>query len=207
MAQTTSGIYKLLSPAWAYSLFQDLVGARWARQEFVEHYVRPQHGTRVLDIGCGTGEIVTVLPEVSYVGYDLSSAYIEKARAIFGDRGTFCVGDVGEMSSALSGKFDIVLAMGLLHHLDDHQALQLFSTAYEVLASGGRIISIDPAFADGQNRFASWMISRDRGRNVRTEAELLRLATRQFPETKSVLRHDLLRIPYTHIILECSRLG
>ena len=205
MAQTTSGLHKILSPAWAYSFFQNFVGAQRARKQFVEQHVHAQPGDRVLDMGCGTAEILTMLPEVNYAGYDLSAAYIEKARATFGDRGTFCVGDVGSMREALSGKFDIVLAMGILHHLDDDQVLQLFRTAHDVLASGGRIVSIDPTFTTGQHFFAKWMIRRDRGRNVRTESELLSLATQQFPNSKAVVRHDLLRIPYTHIILECLK--
>jgi SAM-dependent methyltransferase len=205
VTQTTSGIYSILSPAWAYSFYQNLVGAKQVRKQFVDQHVHAQRGDRVLDIGCGTGEILAVLPEVSYSGYDLSAAYIEKAKATSGGRGTFCVGDVGSMRAELNGQFDIVLAMGLLHHLDNDQALQLFRTAHEVLASGGRMVSIDPAFAAGQHVFAKWTIRRDRGRNVRTAPELLSLATRQFPDTKAVLRHDLLRIPYTHIILECSK--
>ena len=70
MAQNTSGIYRILSPAWAYSLFQDLVGAKRARKQFADQHIHAQRGDRVLDIGCGTGEILAVLPEVS--GYRVS---------------------------------------------------------------------------------------------------------------------------------------
>ena len=96
--------------------------------------------------------------------------------------------------------------MGVLHHLDDEDALQLFGTAHEVLAEHGRLITFDAAFAPGQHPLARWIIRHDRGKNVRTEAEMLALATRRFPATKAELRHDFLRIPYTHIILECPKL-
>ena len=205
MTQNTSGLYKVLSSATVYSLFQNLVGANRLRKCFVEQHVLAQSGDRVLDIGCGTGAILALLAEVDYTGYDPSAAYIHKAREMYFDRGVFFVGEVGSTSMAMSGRFDIVLAMGVLHHLDDDQALQLFCTAHEVLAPGGRLISIDPVFAPGQHPLAKWMIRRDRGKNVRTESELLRIAARQFSETKAMLRSDLLRIPYTHIVLECLR--
>lgn len=206
MAQNTKGLYKVLSPAWAYASFQDLVGGKRARERLVQQYVRPEKGARVLDIGCGTAQILEVMEDVQYVGYDLSPTYIERARARYGNRGTFCVSDVRTMYPSLSGQFDIVLAMGVLHHLDNNDARQLFDIAHEVLAEGGRLITIDPVFAPGQHPLARWMICRDRGKNVRTEAEIVELACQDFSATKAELRHDLLRIPYTHIILECSKL-
>jgi SAM-dependent methyltransferase len=207
MAQNTKGLYKLLSPAWTYSLFQNLVGGKRVRERLVQQYVRPEPAARVLDIGCGTAQIIEFMQDVRYVGYDLSAAYIEQARARYGDRGTFCVGDVRTMQSALNGQFQIVLAMGVLHHLDDEDALNLFDTAHKVLAENGRLITIDAAFAVGQHPLARWMIRHDRGKNVRTEAEMMALATRRFPTAKAELRHNFLRIPYTHLILECPKLA
>ena len=112
MAQNTKGLYKILSPAWAYSLFQDFVGGKRSRERLVQQYVRPEPGARVLDIGCGTAQILEVMADIQYVGYDLSPAYIERARASYGDRGTFCVGDVRTMQFALGGQFDIVSCDG-----------------------------------------------------------------------------------------------
>src|ERR1035438_8030734 len=77
MAQNTKCLYKILSLAWAYSFFQDLVGAKPSRARFVRQYVRPESGARVLDIGCGTAQILETLTDVQYVGYDLSPEYIE----------------------------------------------------------------------------------------------------------------------------------
>ena len=114
---------------------------------FIKQHVRPNPGARVLDIGCGTAQILDVLKDVHYVGYDLSPEYIARASTRYGDRGQFCVNDVRSMYSTLSGQFDIVLAVGLLHHLDDNSAGQLFHIAHEVLVKGGRLITIDPSFA------------------------------------------------------------
>ena len=52
---------------------------------------------------------------------------------------------------------------------------------------------------------ARWFLARDRGKNVRTEAEYLRLARQSYADVTPSLRHDLFRIPYTILILECRR--
>ena len=44
---------------------------------------------------------------------------------------------------------------------------------------------------------------KDRGKFVRTREEYLRLASARFPKVEPHLRHDLLRIPYTHLIMRC----
>ena len=49
-----------------------------------------QPGHRVLDIGCGSGDVLQLMPStVAYVGVDASKAYIEAARKRFWHRGEF----------------------------------------------------------------------------------------------------------------------
>ena len=45
----------------------------------------------------------------------------------------------------------------------------------------------------------------DRGRFVRDRQQYEDLARAHFTVLTSHLRHDLLRIPYTHLIMECAR--
>lgn len=205
MAQNTKGLHSVFSLAPMYSLFQNLLGVKNVYECLVRDHIRPEQGSRVLDIGCGTGQIVEFLSDVRYFGYDLSPAYIEKARALYGNRGEFHVGDVKTIRSSLTGKFDRVIAVGVLHHLDDSYAVELFDIAYEALAEGGKLITFDPTFVPHQNPLAKWTIRHDRGKNVRTAEELQALASRRFSATKVKLRHDLLRMPYDHAILECSK--
>ena len=101
--------------------------------------------------------------------------------------------------------FDVVLAIGVLHHLDDAAAAVLFESARRLLAAGGRLVTLDAALATGQRRLARWIIRHDRGRHVRTDAELLRLAAPWFPAARATVHHDYLRIPYTHVALDCPR--
>jgi SAM-dependent methyltransferase len=101
------------------------------------------------------------------------------------------------------GGFDIVLATGVLHHLDDEEARELFRTAREALRPGGRLVTLDGCYVDGQSRMARYLLSRDRGKFVRAPEAYVRLARSQFEDVQASVRDDLLRIPYTHVALVC----
>jgi SAM-dependent methyltransferase len=205
MPQITSGIRSVLSFPSIYRLFGWLIGGSSSRTTFVKNYIRPKTGDLILDIGCGPGDIVAYLPAVEYVGFDASQEYIKAARTRFGNRATFICDKVSTNSLEQRSYFDIVLAVGILHHLDDAEALQLFNLAQVALKPGGRLITFDGVFVKNQSPCARYIISKDRGQNVRTKEGYLQLASQVFSDISVNIRHDLLRIPYTHIILECTR--
>jgi cyclopropane fatty-acyl-phospholipid synthase-like methyltransferase len=204
VSQVTSGVRAILSRPAIYELWSDLVGGERARRIVADEYVRADDGDRVLDIGCGPGELLGALADgVAYTGVDLSPSYIASARRRFGARGTFRVGDAGELQTG-GERFDIVLAIALIHHLDDTQSRHLFATAAAALAPGGRFVTLDCVRVPRQNPVARAIIDRDRGQHVRTAGGYEDLARESFGDVHSVVRHDMLRIPYTHCILECS---
>ncbi|MEO7326045.1 MAG: class I SAM-dependent methyltransferase [Dokdonella sp.] len=206
MTQITTGLRSLLSLPSAYSLTQNLFGAERARAVLAREYARPEPGQCLLDIGCGTAQILPHLPaSVRYVGVDLSQPYIDAARTTHGDRGEFHCVDVSSVDRNMFRDFDIVMATGLLHHLDDDPARDMFRIAHAALRPNGRLITFDGCFAPHQSAAARFIIARDRGRNVRTAEQYVALARDVFREVRVDIRDDLLRIPYTHAILECSR--
>jgi hypothetical protein len=70
---------------------------------------------------------------------------------------------------------------------------------------GATLVTVDGVWTTDQSRVAKYVLSRDRGRFVRTADAYQKLATSAFTRIQSNIRHDLLRIPYTRIILECTR--
>jgi cyclopropane fatty-acyl-phospholipid synthase-like methyltransferase len=205
MPQITQGIRSLLSIPDIYSLFGLLIGGSSCRTTFVREYVRPNRGDRILDIGCGPGDILPYLPDVKYTGFDASQEYIRAAKERFGEQATFICEQVSTTTVKERSSFDIVLAVGIIHHLDDAEALQLFHLAKVVLKPGGRLITFDGVFVPDQSPCARYIISKDRGQNVRTKEGYLAIASQIFSNISVSIRHDLLRIPYTHIVIECSR--
>lgn len=193
----------VLSNAWVYRAFQRAVGVDRFRAEYIKNYVRPTPGANVLDIGCGPADILDSLPGVSYVGVDLSPRYIQDATARYGSRGQFVCQSVTEFVVQRPASFDLVLANAVLHHLDDREAAALFCAARSALKPRGRLVSFDGCFVAGQSRIASWMLRSDRGQYVRYPEEYVRLASASFPRVEQHVHHDLLRIPYSHIIMVC----
>lgn len=204
MSQRTTGWRSVFSLPAVYRFAQRSIGSPDVRAAFVRDRVRPTAGDRILDIGCGTGDIVQLLGRVEYVGYDPSAEYIESARERYGELGEFVVGSVGAVGLDPES-FDVCIAKGVLHHLGDDAAGDLFCEAARVLRPGGRLITMDPVFTDDQSRIARFLAERDRGENVRTAEEYERLARKAFEQVESDVRHDLLRLPYSHVLLTCTR--
>jgi len=193
----------LLEHPRIYSLFRRLVGRDSARSVYAREHLRLQPEQRVLDLGCGPGDILQFLPAVDYVGYDINPAYIERARRRFGHRGEFHCSAVTE-DLPIAQRFDLVIAHGVLHHLDDVAAGSLFRIARRALRPGGRLVTFDGCFVEGQSALARLFLSLDRGRHVRSRDAYERLARAEFDPVRSFVRHDLIRIPYTHLIMECG---
>lgn len=139
------------------------------------------------------------------MGLDMNSAYIDYARKRFGNKGRFIAQRVSQaVINAISPSgFDTVLAKGVLHHLNNNEAIQLFEFARSALKPAGRIITFDGCYVKGQSRLTRFILSRDRGNFVRTQDEYLELASTLFNNINVSIHHDLIRIPYTHIVMEC----
>ncbi len=194
----------LLGIASVYSAFRGSV-ARNASQVLVEDFICPKPGIRILDIGCGPADILEYLPEVEYHGFDLSSKYIRSAQKRFGSRGNFWCKKVNDAAFDELGEFDVVIATGVVHHLDDAEARSLFELARRGLKPAGRLITFDGCFITGQGFLARTFLKMDRGQFVRNKVQYESLAQSVFPYVATDIRTDLLRIPYTHIIMQCAQ--
>ena len=193
----------MLSSPFVYNGFQSLMGADRGRREFTELYIRPQPGQNVLDVGCGTSLILDYLPHANYWGFDISEEYIAFGRQRFGKRGQFFCKLLTPAELKNLPSFDIVLALGLLHHLDDDAAADLLALAHSALKPGGRLLTVDPTVVPKQNPIARFLVNRDRGQNVRVPEAYLQLVNRVFPHTRGAVTHRRW-IPYTHWIMECT---
>lgn len=198
-------VSKLMAHPTIYSTVTLLLRGRNTTQSFVNNYVRPEAGDRILDIGCGTGDILNFLHDIEYCGFDLDPGYIEMAKKKYGNRGVFFCKAVSLDAFPGESTFDIILAMGIAHHLNDDEAKQLFELAYNLLKPNGRLITYDGCFIENQSIPEIFFLSLDRGKYVRTREEYNDLARSSFSDITTFIRHDLLNIPYTIIIMECKK--
>lgn len=198
--QRTSGIYRLTQIPTIYALLQNILVNRQTRQIVVTNYLQPRQGERILDIGCGPAAFFPLLGDVQYLGIDHNARHITLARKLYGGRANFMTGDLKAVACLSEEAFDAVFCIGVFHHLDDTRLVELCRLASARLVSGGRLIGIDPTFVDDQHWIARRLAAADSGRFVRSPAAYKALLLKCFARVDVVVRHDLMRVPYTHCI-------
>lgn len=204
MGQITTGVRSVLDNPVVYILSQNLFGRDRLTRVFVKEFVRPQRGAKVLDIGCGPAMLLEYLPDVEYWGFDIHPAYIQQAKKRYGAAGNFFCKELEPEDFGFLPSFDIVVLLGVLHHLDDITASRLLEIAHRALKPGGRLVTIDPCFETGQHPIARYFISWDRGQNVRTREGYSALIAKTFPKYCTEVLHQLW-LPYTRCAAECTR--
>ncbi|MHC4991639.1 MAG: class I SAM-dependent methyltransferase, partial [Planctomycetota bacterium] len=98
---------------------------------------------RVLDVGCGTGQILAHLEPESGVGIDASESMIEHAREAYATRRElrFEVHDAAAVDQL--GQFDAVVSADLLEHVPDWRAV--VAAIAQACTPGGRIVITTPS--------------------------------------------------------------
>lgn len=118
-----------------------------AAEKFVAGLKTRFQFAKALDIGCGTGSFTLALARSGgkATGMDLSTAMLEKARKnslAYGLEIDFVEAGMEDISSAVNGKFDLILCMGnTLPHLLDKRALNsMLAACAKLLNPGGHLV-------------------------------------------------------------------
>jgi len=113
-------------------------------------FVRPRPGMRVVDLGCGTGELTRALHHRlearETLGIDSSEAMLEKGRAYAGSGLTFARQDILAFIDDPGGPWDLIFSNAALHWVPLHEHVLRRLTLG--LASGGQIAVQVPANHD-----------------------------------------------------------
>jgi ubiquinone/menaquinone biosynthesis C-methylase UbiE len=130
-----------------YDLLTRVLGMRPVYDEFVAE-VELFDGARVLEIGCGTGNIMQRLkraqPGAQLTGMDPDPRALARAGRKFGNAAgiRFDRGYAQEVPYA-DESFDRVLSSMMLHHLDDDMKAAAVAEAFRVLRPGGGMHVVD----------------------------------------------------------------
>lgn len=93
----------------------------------------------ILDVGCGTGEILNILSKSNYnlYGIDISENMLKKAKTKLKNSAKLTVGD-SEHLPYEDNKFDIIICNDSFHHYPN--PLKALNEMKRVLKKGGKII-------------------------------------------------------------------
>ena len=73
----------------------------------------------IVDIGCGTGQILQYLRPREYLGLDINAKYLEQAETKFGRENIKFKNSDARNMPKLNRSYELVLIVNFIHHLDD----------------------------------------------------------------------------------------
>jgi len=130
---------------WVFERMAEIQDKHWwfrRQRRLVQRYTPPCKNFEILDIGCGTGAILTLFPEKS-VGVDREFLALKIAQ-----RGGFKNLINGDAQSLpfKDKTFKYAIISQVLYHQGVKNEEKVLKEAYRVLKEGGRIIITEPAF-------------------------------------------------------------
>jgi SAM-dependent methyltransferase len=191
----------LFDNASLYKLFQYSISRRNTLKVMREEILKPDGVQDVLDFGCGIGYHSLEFPSANYLGIEPLQSCINKAHELFNESNRrFILGDHITLKEIPDSSFDLIIAIGVLHHINDDIVSEFLEESRRILRKGGRLTTFDPVLHKDQSTISRWVVKQDRGKWVRSEAEYSKLLTRYFPgKVEQKIYTDLLKIPYDHV--------
>lgn len=188
-----------------YTFLSSLLGNSTGKRRLLEDYIQTVPGNKILDLGCGPANIISSLPsEIEYTGIDNNPLYIKKAREKYACHNFECI-SIEHYKPTKTNYYDRVLALGVLHHLEDPVAQKLITLAYDALKPGGYLITYDGVWLKNQSFVAKLLLSIDRGNFIRTPEQYLELFKNTFRNIKSNHYNDCLKLPYNIFITKAEK--
>lgn len=127
----------------------------------------------VVDLGCGTGALAKLFDCKKYLGFDIDKKAILRAREKFPEY-TFQFGDATTI--AIKDRFDIILVVGVLHHLRNEEVKKTALKINSLLDKNGRALIIEATQpVSSFNIFGKVLRKLDKGSFVRSVDEYAKL--------------------------------
>ncbi len=127
-----------------YHGFMKLVFGK--RYQKIADLIQLQPGDKVLDVGCGPGEILRLLclkyPDHEFTGLDMDPEILAIARKNLPSAVNLTQGSADALPF-LAGQFEVITSSLMIHHLTPEQKQKMMWEVYRVLKPGGRFYLFD----------------------------------------------------------------
>jgi ubiquinone/menaquinone biosynthesis C-methylase UbiE len=193
-------VQNLFNNPLMYKFFQTLISRKSTLEMIEIEIINAPDSTSVLDFGCGLGHHSKSFNNQIYLGIEPTESCIQVANRFYARQNVqFRVGDHKTLAEYQDASFDLVLAMGVIHHMNDNDYKEFITEANRLLKPGGRLVTLDPVLHDSQRRISKWVVSKDRGEWVRGQSDYLTTLKNSFSDIDTKIFSGLLRLPYDHI--------
>ena len=132
-------------------------------------------GSRILDLGCGTGSYTDIFNTDGYFGLEIDKNYIRYAKQH--KKGNFVLGDAGYLPFK-NETFGGVCAIAVFHHLPTSRILGILKEIKRVILPKGLFLMIDQGDIK-VNLFLDWFFELiryfDKGKFIRVPKENLEI--------------------------------
>lgn len=183
-------LYKVLDSPFIFDIFVKTLGERNRLKEIIKRELDIQKGDKVLDLGCGPGDLSVLFSAENYTGVDIDQKYIDFARKKYNRN--FIRMDASNLKFE-DNSFDLVFVSGLLHHISDNLVLKVMSEIKRVLKPPGRALIFDVSYVLGKEGLYKRIIRKlDRGRYIRDYDSLNRIIINHF----CIMKHYMVRGPW-----------
>jgi len=139
-------IYSMASPTehGEVKIFDDIIFQKAIRKreiDIVKQMMLVSNPKRVLDFGCGGGWLTKALSDFNceIIGIDIAKSLVANSRKVNPNH-NFLVANCMKLPFD-GGSFDLIIGMGILHHLNIRDALH---ECHRVLKPGGQILFMEP---------------------------------------------------------------
>jgi len=204
MSQRINQIYNFINSPLVYRIIQYIMSGTSFRNSIIKKNIRKSN-LKILDIGCGTTQILEQIPQCDYYGYDIDQRSIQYAKKKYRQKNYhFYCKKFNKTEIKKLPKFDFVIFFGILHHLSNKEADKMLTLCKRIMKKNSKLLTEDPILVEKQNIIAKFLIEKDRGINVRQKKEYINLLKKHFKKIKNKVTHQFF-IPYTWFTTICSK--